>query len=255
MPDTGSAKSGFVVKSCPVLEPGHCPCSQEPPLAAAAAHRNFFCCPDFVVWPSPRSASVEERRGQCSATVQRSCGLQFLFARGFKSCNFTKQALGFIALTPALQSGNGRGKKHIPGLWHFAQLPWQKHSIEKKIKNFNNQCWCSCSCLVLQNIHCFLLENKQQRKKLWWADVMAQTLLHNLEDHSSEQAEKWVCSWVTSHSKKRKTTVMVSNSKSNKKWAGQPWRRESLSFCYLLESNYTCFSWSNLNYLKIFNLN
>lgn len=69
-------KLGFDRESCPVLESGHCPCS--------CCHRNFFCCADFVVWPSPCSASAVERRGQYSATIQRLSGLQFLFAAGFK---------------------------------------------------------------------------------------------------------------------------------------------------------------------------
>lgn len=249
MPDTGSAKTGLVGKSCPVPESGCCPCSQEPPVAAA--HNNFFCCPDFVVWPNPCSASAVERRGQYSATIQRLHGLQFLFATGFKNCKLIRQALGFIALTPALQSGNemSRRKEQIPGLWHFAQLPRHKHSKGKKKKisadvhvlvgwistaffwKINSR-GKSCGEQILQDKLCCKF-----RGSLQWAGR-----------EMSLQAE-W---FPTPKSGKSHSypADMVSNSRSNKKWGGQTWRRESLSFCYLPESNHLCFSWSNCNYLK-----
>lgn len=61
-------------------------------------------------------------------------GFNFCLQQALKNCNLTRQALGFVALTPALQSGNGRRKEQIPGLWHFAQSPWHQHSKEKKKK-------------------------------------------------------------------------------------------------------------------------
>lgn len=85
MPDTGSAKIGLVGNCALCLQSGHCLCSQEPPVAGAAAHSNFFCCPDFVVWPSPCSASAVERRGQGSATIQRSFGFNFCLQQALKT--------------------------------------------------------------------------------------------------------------------------------------------------------------------------
>lgn len=85
MPDTGSAKTGLVGNCALCLQSGHCLCSQEPPVAGAAAHSNFFCCPDFVVWPSPCSAFSVERRGQGSATIQRSFGFNFCLQQALKT--------------------------------------------------------------------------------------------------------------------------------------------------------------------------
>lgn len=55
--------------------------------------------------------------------------LQILFATGFENCNLTRQALGFIVLTPALQSGNERRKERSQG---YDILPW--HKCRKKEK-------------------------------------------------------------------------------------------------------------------------
>lgn len=202
MPDTGSAKTGLVGNCALCLQSGHCLCSQEPPVAGAAAHSNFFCCPDFVVWPSPCSASAVERRGQGSATIQRSFGFNFCLQQALK----TAVSPWIYCSATCTAARQWQKKRTDPRAMTFCTTSLTQAQWKKKKKSV------SADVHVLAGLSristAFFWEKNQQRKKLWWAGAITQTLLHNSGDHFSDQAEKWVGSPVISHSKQRKATVI-----------------------------------------------
>lgn len=217
-------KLGLLGSCALCRQSAHCLCSQEPSVAGAAAHSNFFCCPDFVVWPSPCSAFAAERRGQGSATIQRSFGFNFCLQQALKTPISPGKPLDLLLwhlyCSQAMAEEKNRSQGHDI-LHNFPDTRTAKKKKKKKSVSTHVHVLAGLSRIstaffwkkTAEVGRCYDTNSTAQfRGSLQWP---GREMSLQLSDFPL-QAEK-------SHSY---PTDMVSNSRSNKKWAGQTWRKD-----------------------------
>lgn len=173
----------------------HCP-APGASSCCSCCHNHFFCCPDFVVWPSPCSASAVERRGQYSGTIQRSCGLQFLCATGFRNCRLIRQALDLLLWHQHCSQAMkwAEEKNRFQG---YDILPKFPDTSTAKKKNL------SADVDVLARwISTAFFWKINSTGKCCGEQVLQHKLCCTIQRITSVSRQRNVCSWVISHSKK-----------------------------------------------------